>query len=540
MDFGSLDEFDYIIMPYIEGVSFQEKMESVTFEWGDALKLMIPMVDAIIHAHKKRIIHRDIKPSNYMINSQGRIILTDFGVSKHLGDATMTAAHTILGSPKFMSPEQISGGGLSGQKVDNRSDLYSLGMVFYQLLTGVYPFACVDISSLTYNQVHKMPEHPHYVNKNVPKVIGDIIMKLVEKDPDNRYPDGETLLEDLRKCFTHQKDLSKVKIFSCKPEPESKMEETVVGKIKPIQKTIIRRIDKKKDRIPPAAIVEKRSKRKIWGLSAAGITFVVLFAGMILILVMKNRQDDISSEKMTQKISDEYVAEKEPAASFPQKEKLTQFDRFAGIGDIRVEPTFISETIEAGSLVAKTIKVYNDSQAALSEINIMTESDGSPAFLGPVSRTSFNVGEGDSASFTCSINAAYSSPGDIRTGRIQIFSNDPDDNPKTIEVRLTVAESTAVQLANKLKKFVKPAKSIVTLRSKNFMEKELLKNIKNFHGTITAADAVHFLKLKVGFRQTGKINQHMETEMKAFLANLSYAELTNNGECDILISLGDE
>jgi len=193
MDFGSHHDFDYLIMPYIEGITLQDKMAQGPIEPETAIDLMIAMTDAIAHTHQQNIIHRDIKPSNFMIDSQGRVILTDFGISKNLGDPNMTATNMILGSPKFMSPEQIS-----GKSVDKRSDLYSLGMIFYQMASGSFPFNAGDIAAFAYNQVHEQPPPPANVNPNVPETLSCLILKLLEKDPHERYPSGESLLKDLR------------------------------------------------------------------------------------------------------------------------------------------------------------------------------------------------------------------------------------------------------------------------------------------------------------------------------------------------------
>jgi serine/threonine protein kinase len=197
MDFGSHDEFDYLIMPYIEGRTLQEKMREGPIEPVAAIKLMIAMTDAIAHTHRQNIIHRDIKPSNFMIDSEGRVILTDFGISKNLGDPNMTATNMILGSPKFMSPEQIS-----GKSVDKRSDLYSLGMIFYQMVSGIYPFESQDMAALAYKQVHEVPPPASQVNPGVSEVLSGLIASLLEKNPDNRYTDGESLLKDLQRLNT--------------------------------------------------------------------------------------------------------------------------------------------------------------------------------------------------------------------------------------------------------------------------------------------------------------------------------------------------
>lgn len=191
-DYGSHPEFDYLVMPYIEGQTLHEKLKSAPFATDEALNIMIPIAEAISYAHKKNIIHRDIKPSNFLISDTGRILLTDFGISKHIGSATLTMAHQVLGTPKYMSPEQIT-----GKTVSKSSDLYSLGIIFYQLVTGRYPFDTDAVESLTFMHLYTIPKHPTEINPNVPAELGSIIIKLLEKDPNKRYPDGESLLTDL-------------------------------------------------------------------------------------------------------------------------------------------------------------------------------------------------------------------------------------------------------------------------------------------------------------------------------------------------------
>jgi serine/threonine protein kinase len=192
MDYGSHDSFDYLVMPYVGGETLQEKLLRESFTVESALNVMIPIIEAISYAHRKNIIHRDIKPSNFLISDEGRIILTDFGISKNLRGEALTQMNQILGTPKFMSPEQIT-----GKTLDRRSDLYSLGIIFYRLLTGLYPFTSEDPASLTYMHVHNIPKHPTEINLNIPAELGSMILKLLEKNPNNRYRDGESLLTDL-------------------------------------------------------------------------------------------------------------------------------------------------------------------------------------------------------------------------------------------------------------------------------------------------------------------------------------------------------
>lgn len=195
-DFGSKGDFDYIIMPYIEGSTLQEKLgRKKRLGLPECLRLMVVLTDALSYAHQNNVVHRDIKPSNIMIDNQGHIILTDFGISKGLGNGDVTAPHTILGSPKYMSPEQIK-----GEDVDARSDLYSLGIVFYEMITSKHPFDNKDAISLFYCHLHEVPERPEVCVPDIPDMLCDMIMKLLEKSPERRYQSGRELLKDLETC----------------------------------------------------------------------------------------------------------------------------------------------------------------------------------------------------------------------------------------------------------------------------------------------------------------------------------------------------
>jgi len=192
-DFGSSQDFDYIIMPFIDGENLQERIKKQgAFDPTEGVRIMIEMTEALHYAHSHNVVHRDIKPSNIMFDSQDKIIIADFGISRDMGDSDITAPNTVLGSPKYMSPEQIK-----GSCVDARSDLYSLGLVFYEMLTGNHPFKGRDTTAVYYAQAHEIPPRPETIRPDVPRALGGIIMKLLEKNPDNRYADGAALLKDL-------------------------------------------------------------------------------------------------------------------------------------------------------------------------------------------------------------------------------------------------------------------------------------------------------------------------------------------------------
>jgi len=213
-DFGSKDDFDYIIMPFIKGLTLQDKIKREgKLEIQDCLQLMILITDAVSYAHKNNVIHRDIKPSNIMIDKQGNVIITDFGISKNLGDVGITTVDTIVGSPKYMCPEQIK-----GLNVDARCDLYSLGLIFYEMITGKHPFEEKDATSIYYCQAHEMPCRPEEIMPDVPGQIGNIMMKLLEKSPEARYQDGYYLLKDLENLRTSFSKNSRMDIEATLPD----------------------------------------------------------------------------------------------------------------------------------------------------------------------------------------------------------------------------------------------------------------------------------------------------------------------------------
>lgn len=193
-DFGSHNDFDYIIMPFIEGETLADKISKQgPVDPEEGVRIMIEIADALHYAHSHNVIHRDIKPSNIMLDRQGKIIIADFGISKDMSDSDLTAPNTILGSPRYMSPEQIK-----GDPVDARSDLYSLGLVFYEMMTGNHPFKGKDSTAIYYAQAHEIPARPETQRPDIPRDLGAIIMKLLEKIPDSRYDDGGALVNDLR------------------------------------------------------------------------------------------------------------------------------------------------------------------------------------------------------------------------------------------------------------------------------------------------------------------------------------------------------
>ena len=186
-----------LVMDYVSGKSLAEVLETRgSLPVDDALKIMMQVLSAVDYAHKQGVIHRDLKPSNIMVMANGETKVTDFGIAKVLGSAGLTRTGTAMGSAHYMSPEQIR----RPEAVDARSDIYSLGCVFYEALTRRPPFVDKDASGAESDfeiktaHVNETAPKPSSLNKNISAWLDELIMQSLEKDPGHRQASCEQIL----------------------------------------------------------------------------------------------------------------------------------------------------------------------------------------------------------------------------------------------------------------------------------------------------------------------------------------------------------
>jgi serine/threonine protein kinase/predicted Zn-dependent protease len=192
-----IDEADghtFIAMAYVDGQSLREKTESGPLKLEDALSLAIDIARGLQEAHEKGIVHRDIKSANIMVTKRGHAKITDFGLAKLVGTTQVTQTGTTVGTVAYMSPEQAQGG-----NVDDRSDIWSLGVVLYEMITGRFPFRGEHAQAVTYQIVHEGAEPVTAIRTGVPIELERIVGKCLEKKPTDRYQHVDELLVDLRK-----------------------------------------------------------------------------------------------------------------------------------------------------------------------------------------------------------------------------------------------------------------------------------------------------------------------------------------------------
>ena len=195
-DVGEDQDLAYIAMDYLAGESLEHyTTPGKLLPIDEAMAVVIKVAEALEYAHSRQVVHRDIKPANIMYERQtGQIKITDFGVAS-LVNAARTRTGTILGSPSYMSPEQVA-----GKKVDGRSDLYSLGVTLYQLLRGELPFEASSLTGLMFKVSNTPPPDVTFLRPDIPPRLKDVVERALQKDPDARFQTGMEIATAIRMC----------------------------------------------------------------------------------------------------------------------------------------------------------------------------------------------------------------------------------------------------------------------------------------------------------------------------------------------------
>ncbi len=199
-DFGEQRPWYYLVMPYVEGGTLRDyllRRERLTLE--EAGSFLNQIASALQYAHDHGVVHRDVKPSNILLRLDGHAYLVDFGLAKAKMEAeSLTHAGAMVGTPEYMAPEQSNG------LHDYRSDIYSLGVVLYQMLTGRVPFTAESPVAISLKHIQTQPPPPRQLNADIPQAIEDVILKALEKDPNERYQEARILSAAYKKALQQE------------------------------------------------------------------------------------------------------------------------------------------------------------------------------------------------------------------------------------------------------------------------------------------------------------------------------------------------
>jgi len=192
-DVGKSDNVAYIVLEYLEGRELNEILnDGKHLPIFQILDIVKQVAQGLTYAHEHGVVHRDIKPSNIMVTNNSQVKITDFGIARMTSSAVQTQTGTVLGTPKYMSPEQVL-----GKPLDQRSDIFSLGVMLYEMLTETAPFVGDTLHEIMSQTININPPAPSAINNQLPAGLDFIVAKALEKEPNNRYQSAREFASDL-------------------------------------------------------------------------------------------------------------------------------------------------------------------------------------------------------------------------------------------------------------------------------------------------------------------------------------------------------
>ncbi|MDD5301337.1 MAG: serine/threonine-protein kinase [Gallionella sp.] len=195
-DVGKSGDVAYIAMEFLQGRELRDIMnDGKLLPVDQVLDIAAQVAQGLAYAHEHDIVHRDVKPSNIMLVRDGHVKITDFGIARMASSAVHTQTGMVLGSPKYMSPEQVM-----GKAIDQRSDIFSLGVMLYEMLTGQAPFNGENVNAIMYQTLNAVPVPPSTLNPAAPEMVNFIVAKALAKKLDDRYLNAKDFAADLRAC----------------------------------------------------------------------------------------------------------------------------------------------------------------------------------------------------------------------------------------------------------------------------------------------------------------------------------------------------
>ncbi|NDL66886.1 Stk1 family PASTA domain-containing Ser/Thr kinase [Anaerotalea alkaliphila] len=279
-DVGNEGSLHFIVMEYLEGKTLKEKiLEKGVLEEGEILRVGAAIASALSHAHANHIIHRDIKPQNIIITNDGKAKVADFGIARVSSDATIAVSEVTSGSVHYMAPEQVRGG-----YCDEKSDIYSLGVLLYEMAVGHPPFDADTAVTVAIKHLNETPPSPRELNPEISCALESIIQKSMEKKPMNRYPTAIALLEDLKRA----KDFPDTFIRS---KADGETYETVM-----LSTGQMRHIWDENEVMEHA---EGRNKKAETAIMAAGAVAALLIVSVIMFFVLRYVNQDLIAKEIT-------------------------------------------------------------------------------------------------------------------------------------------------------------------------------------------------------------------------------------------------
>ena len=267
-DVGEQDGVPYIAMEYLEGATLTEIAHDSPLSIPQARSVAAQVLSALAYAHSHDVVHRDIKPDNIFLLPDGRVKVADFGIARISSSTTMTQVGQVMGTPGYMSPEQVK-----GETVGPASDIFSTGVLLYELLTGVAPFSSTSPTSVMYKIVHEEPRPAHLVNPGVPPTLEAVIARATAKSPSARYPDASEMKRDIE--------------TDSAPETAPVTGQPAGGEGTVLRAAPIQQVMPPAAAVPTPTPVRPGKNTALWIGAGAGALLVAAAAAVVLVLVLK-------------------------------------------------------------------------------------------------------------------------------------------------------------------------------------------------------------------------------------------------------------
>lgn len=351
-DVGQEDEVHYIVMEYIEGHNLNEIIkERAPLQVDEAVRVASQICDALDHAHHNQIIHRDIKPHNILIGRNGRVKVTDFGIARAVTSTTITQTGSVVGSVHYFSPEHAK-----GVATGEKSDLYSLGIVLYQMLTGRLPFLGESPISVALKHLQEEFDEPRQVNPLIPQSVENIILKSMRKNPQERYQSAEEMLRDLETSL-HPNRRNEAKMEFNEDEDQTR----VMPAIKPganggnhyAAAAPVTGEGEEPEENGPAD--EPKKSKKLALIAGIALLFLALLAGVVFYVNKTLVVDDVPVPKVTGETEEKAVRMLEEAGLAVDQDVLRKYKPGVDEGIVYEQSKPEGTVVKEGAIIQLTV-----------------------------------------------------------------------------------------------------------------------------------------------------------------------------------------
>lgn len=370
-DVGNENGMHYLVMEYVQGTTLKELIKSKgVLKWQDAVNINIQICSAIEHAHRNHIVHRDIKPHNIIITNDGIAKVTDFGIARAVSTSTITMTGNTVGSVHYFSPEQARGG-----YIGEKSDIYSMGICLYEMITGVLPFDGETPVAVALKHIQEQPKPPIEINPSIPQSLNDLVMKAIRKDQDMRYQTATAMLQDLLKI---SRDPYSAAIVDEVPDAGATKRVSTVN-----EKQII---ESEKNMAKNPKGQKKIDKKTIWIAIATCAVIIITF--VVLMFMLVSPTEDKNGYEIQNYVGMDFAKVKSDLEAKEITVKITRKD-----DDKSEKDTIISQSIDPGKTIksggfieltvsngAKMVKIpdvskgeYRQAEAKLKELGLFVK-----------------------------------------------------------------------------------------------------------------------------------------------------------------------